>query len=491
MAAIVERYGYPALFAALLAGVTAFRVLALYFNATELFYDEAQYWSWSLEPAAGYYSKPPLIALVIAGATTICGDSEFCVRLPSPLLHAATSILVAAIGCRLYGARIGFWSGLVYLTLPGVSFSSNIISTDVPLLTCWALALYGFAGFIEKQDWRHAFLIAFAFGVGLNAKYAMLFFAVCAAIYLLVSERDRRLLRSGKLWLAFAIGTLFLLPNLLWNLDNDFSTLAHTADNAKLQASRASVLEMLGVVAGQFGILGPVLFTAYIVIALAALRGIYGEREKLLLAFSLPIFGFLAFMNFALRANANWAAPAFVAAAVLVTAVFINGGHWRAMRWSMWLHGAVIVLLAGAFWQAGKISLPGKAEPFRRVLGWRAVADAADRELREKAREGKPYKNVFTLRRSATAQMLYYLRHSKRPVLAWHPGGRPRDHYQLTRPYRKSSGGPTLLVTFLTPPAGLLAQFATARMIKLVTIARGNASPRTLRLYHLDGYRGP
>ena len=55
----------------------------------ELFFDEAQYWAWGQEPAFGYYTKPPLIAWIIGATTSLCGDTPFCVRLPSPLMHFA------------------------------------------------------------------------------------------------------------------------------------------------------------------------------------------------------------------------------------------------------------------------------------------------------------------------------------------------------------------------------------------------------------------
>jgi hypothetical protein len=41
-----------------LAGLLALRIVGLWFNQTDLFFDEAQYWSWGKEPAFGYYSKP-------------------------------------------------------------------------------------------------------------------------------------------------------------------------------------------------------------------------------------------------------------------------------------------------------------------------------------------------------------------------------------------------------------------------------------------------
>ena len=130
---------------AVLSGLAFFRVTALAFNGTDLFTDEAQYWAWSREPAFGYYSKPPLIAWIIAATTPVCGDSEFCVRLPSVFIHLATSLVVYVIGLRLFSERVGFWSAVTFATLPGISVSSGIISTDVPLLFAWAVALLAFA----------------------------------------------------------------------------------------------------------------------------------------------------------------------------------------------------------------------------------------------------------------------------------------------------------------------------------------------------------
>ena len=70
-----------------LAALLCVRLAALYWNATDLFFDEAQYWAWSEQPAFGYFSKPPLVAWLIRVATEACGPGEACVRLPSPFLH--------------------------------------------------------------------------------------------------------------------------------------------------------------------------------------------------------------------------------------------------------------------------------------------------------------------------------------------------------------------------------------------------------------------
>src|SRR5262245_55287156 len=108
----------------LLGALTIVRFIGLHYSVVDLFFDESQYWSWSRELAFGYFSKPPLLAWIIAGATAVCGNGEACVRAASPLLYFGTSLLIYAIAEQLYDARTAFWSALSFALLPGVVFSS-------------------------------------------------------------------------------------------------------------------------------------------------------------------------------------------------------------------------------------------------------------------------------------------------------------------------------------------------------------------------------
>src|SRR5580692_175444 len=77
-------YGYGAITVAALAAITVARLLWLVVQPADLYPDEAQYWFWAQHPALGYYSKPPLVAWLIALTTAGFGDSEFAVRLAAP-----------------------------------------------------------------------------------------------------------------------------------------------------------------------------------------------------------------------------------------------------------------------------------------------------------------------------------------------------------------------------------------------------------------------
>ena len=59
-------------------------------------------------------------------------------------------------------------------TLPGLSYSTNLITTDVPLILFWTIMLYALAMLVERQSMGLAVLLGVAIGLGLLAKQAMI-----------------------------------------------------------------------------------------------------------------------------------------------------------------------------------------------------------------------------------------------------------------------------------------------------------------------------
>ncbi len=474
----------------ILGVITLFRIAALYFNATDLFFDEAQYWSWSTEPSFGYYSKPPLIAWLIALSSSVCGASEFCVRLPSPLLHMATGLMIFAIGTKLYDARVGFWSGLAFATLPGVSLSAGIISTDVPLLLLWAAALLGLCYlFDDEPKWWAVPLLGLALGLGLNAKYAMAYFVLCAMIYLLWTPKRRSLLGDRRLWIAVVAGLVLIAPNIVWNLQNGFATFAHTTDNAKWGGVMFRPHKAVEFFGAQFGVFGPILFAALLIIALRWYKNGIGENDRLLFAFAAPVIVIVTVQAFLSRAHANWAAVSYVSATVLVTATMIRDVSWGWLRASLILHTAILIAIALLFANAGSFRLPNREDPFSRTLGWQNLADETRKQLAAAEAAGQPFGSILTLDRSVTAELIYYLRDDKTPVRAWMSGRWPRDHYQLKQPYRGKLPDPVLLVAVGGIPFAVGERFETIDYITVENIPAGAGAPRRVIFARLSGYK--
>ncbi len=483
MTAGLLRRPWPLLLAAVFA-VTAVRLGSLSVNATDLYVDEAQYWVWAQAPAWGYFSKPPLLAWLIAGAQALCGGGEACVRAPSPIVWGLTAVATAGVAHSLFDGRAALWAGLGVLLAPGVAYSARLISTDVPLLLFWSLALLAFVRLRAGGDVRWSLLLAAAFGLGLLAKYAMIYFVGGLVLAAVVDPASRRAALRPQVWLALAGGALLLLPNLAWNATHDFATLRHTADNAAGSGLTLDPLRALGFLFAQAGVVGPVTFITTAVALVAALRGRGTPETRLLLAFCVPLWLALTTMALITEANANWAAPALIAAAVLAPAMLLSrprGPLWLGLGLAFGL--AVQGLLLWTDPQARTLVVNDRPV-YGRTVGWDAFGAAiADRA----AAEGVDL--VVAERRSELAALIYYTRDRDLDVRAWPPapGDAPQDHFQLDRPL---ISGPVLAIAPCAD-AGRFAGWGEVEALGPLDTFAGAGATRRVWLFRLDAPAGP
>jgi 4-amino-4-deoxy-L-arabinose transferase-like glycosyltransferase len=471
---------------ALLTALLVIRLVALILARTDLFFDEAQYWTWSRDLAFGYFSKPPLIAWIIRLATEACGEGEWCIRTPSPIFYTLTSIFVFLAGRALYDSRTGFWSAIVFATLPAASFSSLLISTDVPLLACWTLALYGWIRLVQTERMAYALLIGASLGVGLLAKYAAIYFLLGVAIDAWSDKRAREALGGGRAIAGLAIAAALIAPNLIWNARHHFATLTHTAGNAgwkTLPIHLGAGLEFLG---SQFAVFGPILFSVLIWTAWRALRpGCEGPQTRLL-AFSVPVILLLTLQALLSRALANWAAVAYPAATILVTAELLR--HWpRLFRISLGLHlGAALMITLGPAFAPRLTALTGPEwNPYARVLGWRDLAAATRRHA-----EAEGAKSVLTDNREVTGELVYYLRDTALPVLIWFRETVARNHFEMAYPFTAAAPEPVLYVTLIRSKSSVPKRFAESKLIAEESFPAQAAPIRQGRFFLLRGYEG-
>ncbi len=473
---------------AILAALTLLRLIGLCVSVVDLFPDEAQYWSWSRELAWGYFSKPPLLAWTIALADQLCGSAEACVRAPAPLLYFATSLVVYAIAAALYGRRAAFWAAMLTALGTGVVFSARIISTDVPLLLFWALALLAYVKLIERARLTWTIVLGLALGLGLLAKYAMIYFLLGVALAAVLDADARKLLRRPELWIALAIATVLIAPNLWWNFGHGFVTFGHTRAVVNAESSfglhPGNALEFL---LAQFAVIGPIVF-AVLLVAIARVRSPAPARaDRLMLAFAIPPLALITAAAFFTKAYANWAATSAIAAIVLAAGVLSRRQSWGLLRASVVIGAlAQFVLLAGdAF--ATRISLPflpeGQRDLYRRTLGWRAFAEEAGRLARQVGA-----RTVAGDERNQLGALYYYLRNEPVRILAWPSGGMTFD---LTRPLTAAAAEPILFVTICPAPAQHLASYGSVERLGSFAAASGPTSSRTHFAYKLAQPRGP
>jgi 4-amino-4-deoxy-L-arabinose transferase-like glycosyltransferase len=374
----------------LVAALTLFRIGWLAIAARPLDVDEAQYWVWSLFLDGGYATKPPLVAWIIALSTGVFGPTAFGIKVGAPLLHAGIALILAAIAERLSGPRAALWTGVIYVTLPGVWFSATLMSTDPPMMLGWALALWATVHWAAQPSSTRAALIGLALGLGLLGKYTAIAAAGGIAVWLLALPEARRALSPLMLAALLAALLLALAPNLVWNLNHGFAAVTHVGENAAWHDSVAA----RGLDWGELGdflvaqalLFGPVGWIA-VIGALLALRrriGLFAAAPAragvwLLLATSVPILSVMIGQALTGKVNANWAVGAYLSLSVLA-------GLWLAERTRAVLLTGLIatsaVVGAGVHgWEpirAQLITVNTQAtDPFRRVRPYPVFSKAA------------------------------------------------------------------------------------------------------------------
>jgi len=427
----------------ILIALLLLRLIVLYLNPTGLHFDEAQYWYWSQHPAMGYFSKPPVVAWLIGLTTEVCGSSSpFCVRLGSPIITTGTAYLVFLIAREAYDARTGLWAGVTIATVPAVSFSSHLISTDVPLLFFWAGALFSWIRLLETRAWRWAIMLGMAIGFGLMSKYAMVYFLLCAGVYFIVEPTSRWLLRDPRLAITLALAALIVAPNILWNAENGFITFSHTADNAKWSGPLLNWGRGLEFLGSQFGVAGPIVFGVFLVIIARIKQTLREPADRLMLSFSLPIITLVLVQAFISRAHANWAATALVALIILVVGVLMRRKQMPWLKASLGLHLIVMLVIGGGFMFADRVTLGAAETPISKLFGWSELANT----VRERVRQTGA-RSVLVDTRELAAQMLYSLRGTDLRVYEWKPRAFPSSHFELKMPISRKTPEPGLLLT--------------------------------------------
>ncbi|MEY4749119.1 MAG: hypothetical protein RIQ60_1333 [Pseudomonadota bacterium] len=204
----------------LLAGFGALRAWLLVASGTGLQVDEAQYWHWSLDLQWGYFSKPPVIAALIAASTALLGDNVLGVKalamvcwllvallvygftrelmrdalrppralaaprgsaepplaptdLARPPARHAAAVPVAPMPAPDLPDRIAFWAALLFTTTPAAGLLGMAVTTDAPLLLCWTLASWLLWRALRSGRVSAWVLLGVVLGVGLLSKYTM------------------------------------------------------------------------------------------------------------------------------------------------------------------------------------------------------------------------------------------------------------------------------------------------------------------------------
>lgn len=434
----------------LLLGLGLVRLIGMYFSPQNLHGDEAQYWAWSRAFDWGYFSKPPMIAWLIGLTTSIFGNSEWAVRISSPLLHPLIAYVLFRTACFVYDARTGFWSVCVYFLMPAVWLSSGIVSTDVSLLLFWVLGLNAVLHMRETPNVKWALLLGLAMGFGMLSKYAMLFFLPALALCIIVDTKSRKAFVSLYGFVVAGVASIIIAPNVWWNTQHDFATISHTAANANLKGIPFHPVELFEFWLSQFGVFGPITMGILILALFVAVRGRLERRTLLLALFVLSPLLVISLEALLSRANANWAVTAYAAGSILVA-------RYGVLYLPGWLKSGVVLntIVSSVFaviaLSPALTNALGLANSVKRVRGW-PQTESMIVEAVKAGHDGRAFSAIATDNRLVFFDLLYYGIETDTglPLRMWRETSHINHHAEAIASLEASKleDGPVLIVNY-------------------------------------------
>lgn len=403
-------------------------LIKLYLNhwlKIPLHYDEAQYWSWSKQLAWGYFSKPPLLAWSISFISNICGSGENCIRALSPVFHFSSACLIFYSTFKITkNINKSFFGATVFLLMPGITFSSLLITTDVPLIF-FSTLIGAIIIKLYKEDKKQKFyiyiLLSLSLALATLSKYAILYLLFSFILASTSSVKLRQILFRKEIIYTIVLYIILILPNIIWNFNNGFVTYNHTFDNANIKNFSFSFYEPILFSLAQFLIFG-IVGLYFILKILTEYKKIDDIQRILLILFLFPILLIFTFAFFS-RVNANWAVVGYPYGCILLSITsysivnvlgkkFILGGQILVS----------IILLIFIFQSNFK-----EYSPFIKINHAKDLSLKLKKIIREK-------ENIAFMAddREDYAHFLYYNRSLDIKTAKWNGDDKIKDHYELT-----------------------------------------------------------
>lgn len=352
-----------------------------------LFPDETYYWEWSRRLAAGYFDHPFGIALLIRAGTSLWSAlgldvSALAVRLGPVLAGALATLAVVATARRVGGGEAALRAALVVTCLPLAAAGLVLATPDAPLLAATAGTVYFIVCALQSPSRSAAsFRWWIAAGVALGLAFCSKYTAVLLPLGMLIAVVTRRELRTRLRepgpYVAAVVAALVFLPVLLWNAQHEWVSFAFQLQHGFAASRGSALLRELDLLGGQAGLASPILFVLMVVAVWRALRSPRdaansGARGALAVV-AVTTLAFFVYSAMRKHVEANWPAPAYIPATVLVAT---HPWGERGRRWlrAGWMFAGALALLVYLHALLPVLPIPPRRDPVAKAFGWDAVA---------------------------------------------------------------------------------------------------------------------
>lgn len=365
------------------------------------------------------------MAYLIALSTRMGGDTEFFVRLPAVLLSTGTALITFLLAVRLCRSS---WAGLeavlLLAAMPLAEAGSILMTIDAPLVFFWSLTLLVIHRALTADGNGWWLLVGVSLGLGLLSKYTMVVIVPQTFLYLILSRTHRSWMRRPGPYLALGIGLFLFTPVIYWNVTHNMVSFRHLLEQLGGGQDTVMPLKSLGeFVASQAGVVTPVLFFVLMIglweIGRTGLTPPGDQAALFLFCAAVPLLVACLITSLWTKVQGNWAAPAYVAAAVAVAKWRLDSSaHCAASpRWTRSRTLFVSALATGFFVSAighfphalasVGLPLPAKLDLTKRLRGWAELGTQVSAVFEEMSQNKPTF--VFSDRYQVASEVMFYV----------------------------------------------------------------------------------
>jgi Dolichyl-phosphate-mannose-protein mannosyltransferase len=223
--------------------------------------DSLYYMDSARHPAWGYVDYPPVTPTIARFSLWVFGASVWGLRLWPSIAGAVMVVLAALIARELGGGRparlLAAAGAATSLVLLGANWLFQTVTFDQVV---WLTSLWIAARLLRTGDKRLWVALGAAIGIGLETKYTVIGLILGLAAGTLATSL-RRDLTSRWPWLGLGATFLIFLPNLLWQVGNDWPSVQYTLNHKSNQSVDFSPITFL---AQQLALIGPIAIPVWV-----------------------------------------------------------------------------------------------------------------------------------------------------------------------------------------------------------------------------------
>jgi len=196
--------------------------------------DEFLYLAEGNHPAWGFMEVPPLLS-VFAWLTNLFGGSMFWMKFWPSLFGSLTFIVVANIVVSLGGKSYALFLSFLPFIFGAFLRMHFLFQPNFLEVFFWTMLAYSLIRFVQSQKNAWLYVFGVSTGLGMMSKYSVAFYIMSLLAGLLLTPQRKILFTNKHFWIAPLIGAVILLPNVLWQFQNNLPVIHHMKQLQKYQ----------------------------------------------------------------------------------------------------------------------------------------------------------------------------------------------------------------------------------------------------------------